>query len=53
LWGIDSFDQWGVVLGKQIAGGILPVLSPNATAAAPDPATASLVARFKTSRGET
>ena len=24
LWGIDSFDQWGVELGKELAGGILP-----------------------------
>ncbi len=27
LWGIDSFDQWGVELGKQLAGGILPELA--------------------------
>ena len=26
LWGIDSFDQWGVELGKTIAGRILPAL---------------------------
>jgi glucose-6-phosphate isomerase len=26
LWGIDSFDQWGVELGKTIAGHILPAL---------------------------
>jgi glucose-6-phosphate isomerase len=53
LWGIDSFDQWGVELGKQIAGGIQPVLSPNAEATAHDPATAASVARFKALRGET
>jgi glucose-6-phosphate isomerase len=53
LWGIDSFDQWGVELGKQIAGGILPALAPNAATAARDPATASLIARFKALRGET
>ena len=28
LWGIDSFDQWGVELGKQLANGILPELTP-------------------------
>ena len=27
LWGIDSYDQWGVELGKQIAGSILPALT--------------------------
>ena len=53
LWGIDSFDQWGVELGKQIAGSILPLLAPNAPAVAPDPVTAGLVARFKALRGET
>ncbi len=26
IWGINSFDQWGVELGKQIAGGLLPAL---------------------------
>ncbi|HEV3268536.1 MAG TPA: glucose-6-phosphate isomerase [Acidimicrobiales bacterium] len=27
LWEIDSFDQWGVELGKQLAAGIIPELS--------------------------
>ena len=26
IWGIDSFDQWGVELGKQLANKILPEL---------------------------
>jgi glucose-6-phosphate isomerase len=26
LWGINAFDQWGVELGKQLAGAILPEL---------------------------
>ncbi len=52
LWGIDSFDQWGVELGKQIAGGILPALTPGAAPAA-DPATAAAIARFQALRGET
>jgi len=26
VWGIDSFDQWGVELGKELAGRILPEL---------------------------
>jgi glucose-6-phosphate isomerase len=26
LWGIDAFDQWGVELGKAIAGEVLPAL---------------------------
>lgn len=27
IWGLDSFDQWGVQLGKVLAGRILPELS--------------------------
>jgi glucose-6-phosphate isomerase len=30
LWGIDSFDQWGVELGKQTASGFLPELTQSA-----------------------
>ena len=30
LWGIDAFDQWGVELGKQLAGAILPELEAGA-----------------------
>jgi glucose-6-phosphate isomerase len=26
VWGINSFDQWGVELGKTIAGQILPAV---------------------------
>ena len=26
IWGIDSFDQWGVELGKQLAQRIIPEL---------------------------
>jgi glucose-6-phosphate isomerase len=52
LWGIDSFDQWGVELGKQIAGGIQPALTPGAVPPIADPATAANIARFKALRGE-
>jgi glucose-6-phosphate isomerase len=27
VWGIDSFDQWGVELGKQLAKQITPAIS--------------------------
>jgi glucose-6-phosphate isomerase len=30
IWGINSFDQWGVELGKEMAIGLLPVLSGDA-----------------------
>ncbi len=54
LWGIDSFDQWGVELGKVLAGGILPALQPGATidADAHDGSTVSLVERFHALRAQ-
>ena len=52
LWGIDSFDQWGVELGKELAGGVLPELTPGAAPGAHDGSTAALIARFRALRGE-
>ncbi len=46
LWGINSFDQWGVELGKAMANRILPELEGGA-AAAHDPSTTALIARLK------
>ena len=52
LWGIDSFDQWGVELGKQLANGILPELQPGAERHGHDSSTTALIQRFLTLRGE-
>jgi glucose-6-phosphate isomerase len=41
VWGIDSFDQWGVELGKKIAGQVLPAL--RGKPAELHPATAHLL----------
>jgi glucose-6-phosphate isomerase len=41
IWGIDSFDQWGVELGKTIAGAILPAA--RGAGEAEDPATRHLL----------
>jgi glucose-6-phosphate isomerase len=30
VWGIDSFDQWGVELGEMLAGALLPALEDGA-----------------------
>jgi glucose-6-phosphate isomerase len=46
LFGINPFDQWGVELGKQMAGALLPALS-GAGGGTFDPATAAWVARLK------
>ena len=46
IWGIDSFDQWGVELGKTLAGRILPELLGEAPKAH-DPSTAAWIERLK------
>ena len=52
LWGVNSFDQWGVELGKVLANGILPDLAPGATEGQHDGSTNALIARFRALRGE-
>jgi glucose-6-phosphate isomerase len=51
IWGIDSFDQWGVELGKALAERIIPELE---VAAEPqlkhDGSTSTLIRRYRTSR---
>ena len=44
VWGINSFDQWGVELGKQLAGRLLPALQGEGDTAGLDPSTRALVA---------
>jgi glucose-6-phosphate isomerase len=53
IWDIDSFDQWGVELGKELAGGILPELEPGTVPGAHDSSTTGLIARFRSLRRET
>lgn len=45
LWGINAFDQWGVELGKGIAGDILQAME-SGEGATLDPSTRALLARF-------
>ncbi|MGN6331969.1 MAG: glucose-6-phosphate isomerase [Motilibacteraceae bacterium] len=51
VWGIDSFDQWGVELGKVLAKALVPALTGQDPAAATDASTAALVARYRAGRG--
>jgi glucose-6-phosphate isomerase len=46
IWDINSFDQWGVELGKALATRLLPVVAEGASADALDASTRGLVARF-------
>lgn len=43
VWDINSFDQWGVELGKQLAGRILPELADGPKDGAHDGSTAGLI----------
>ncbi|GAB2612653.1 glucose-6-phosphate isomerase [Pseudactinotalea suaedae] len=52
VWGIDSFDQWGVELGKKLALEIAPaVLGDDDALAEQDPSTRALVSRYRELRG--
>ncbi|MFF2628738.1 glucose-6-phosphate isomerase [Kitasatospora griseola] len=51
VWNIDSFDQWGVELGKVLAKKIEPVLLTGEGGEALDASTASLVGRYRELRG--
>ncbi|MEI7463811.1 MAG: glucose-6-phosphate isomerase [Burkholderiales bacterium] len=47
LWGINSFDQWGVELGKVLCRDLLPRLAEGAATADLDASTAALIARLR------
>ncbi|WP_344819482.1 glucose-6-phosphate isomerase [Microbacterium soli] len=51
IWGINSFDQWGVELGKQLALQIAPAIEGDAAAlAAQDASTQALLAYYREHR---
>ncbi|MGB4135038.1 MAG: glucose-6-phosphate isomerase [Microbacterium sp.] len=51
IWGINSFDQWGVELGKQLALQIAPAIEGDADAlAAQDASTRALLAYYQAHR---
>ncbi|MGI5527529.1 glucose-6-phosphate isomerase [Streptomyces syringium] len=51
VWNIDSFDQWGVELGKVLAKRVEPALVEGAEVPGLDASTAALVARYRSLRG--
>ncbi len=52
IWGIDSFDQWGVELGKALAQRIVPELAAeSAPALGHDSSTNALIRRYRAARG--
>jgi glucose-6-phosphate isomerase len=53
VWGIDSFDQWGVELGKVMAKELAPLLTAESPPdlSGQDSSTASLARRYRALRG--
>jgi glucose-6-phosphate isomerase len=53
IWGVNSFDQWGVELGKVLAGRIAPELEGDAEPTlAHDSSTNALIRRYRAGRGD-
>jgi glucose-6-phosphate isomerase len=50
IWNINSFDQWGVELGKQLAQKILPELEGQGAVTSHDSSTNGLINYFKAKR---
>lgn len=50
IWNINSFDQWGVELGKQLANAILPELETKAEVHTHDASTNGLINYYKSHR---
>ncbi len=50
IWNIYSFDQWGVELGKELAGGILPELTGDGEVRSHDCSTNGLMNAYKAMR---
>ncbi|MCX4761141.1 glucose-6-phosphate isomerase [Streptomyces sp. NBC_01275] len=51
VWNIDSFDQWGVELGKVLAKRVEPALTEGADVPGLDASTKALVAKYRELRG--
>jgi glucose-6-phosphate isomerase len=52
IWDIDSFDQWGVELGKALAQRIIPELEIEAEPQlAHDSSTNNLIGRYRRTKG--
>jgi glucose-6-phosphate isomerase len=52
IWGIDSFDQWGVELGKALAQRIIPELESGSDPKLQhDSSTNTLIRRYRRMRG--
>ncbi|MBR9899929.1 MAG: glucose-6-phosphate isomerase [Rhodospirillales bacterium] len=51
IWNVNSYDQWGVELGKQLAKELLPMVEGKEDAGTRDASTAGLIKRLHDLRG--
>jgi glucose-6-phosphate isomerase len=51
VWGINSFDQWGVELGKKLAQNIIPELSGGEPDLQHDSSTNALIRKYREAQG--
>ncbi len=51
IWGINSFDQWGVELGKELANQITPELTGESDPSAHDSSTNAAIEWYRARRG--
>jgi glucose-6-phosphate isomerase len=52
IWNVNSFDQWGVELGKELARGILPQLSGATALTGHDASTSGLIQHYRQLRNK-
>ncbi|TLU82542.1 MAG: glucose-6-phosphate isomerase [Chlorobium sp.] len=52
IWNINSFDQWGVELGKQLAKAIFPEIQGNETVSVHDSSTNALINAYRAFRSK-
>ncbi len=52
IWGVNSFDQWGVELGKELAVQLVPIVAGEASSADKDVSTAGLISRISELRSK-
>ncbi len=50
IWGLNSFDQWGVELGKRLANNLLPAIAGTGAAVAADPITLAQLSAIEAQR---
>ncbi len=51
IWGVNSFDQWGVELGKVLATAIIPELAEESVELDHDSSTNALIERYRAHHG--